>query len=186
MDMLHYMETGEVRGVKDLPYDEGENRMPESKGLVVQDWLADLPFMQQTVLLSAIRGCDGKPKEHRTKPLVRWLRRCILKSAVDGSVFTDPVQPGGGEFMRPIWTHPTMDGADWRDSMGKYVDDYCGDMDDVPMHFHLHFLHATEILGQRHPNLKVRLWWRRTYMKITNAMHLRPEPRAGLDARLHM
>ena len=90
--------------------------------------------------------------------------------------------------MRPIFLHPVMggDGNNWREPMMKYVDDYCGDMDDVPMHFHLHFLHAAQILGQRHPTLKVRLWWRQACMKITVAMHLRPEPRDALDARLSM
>ena len=31
---------------------------------VLQDWVSDLPMMQQTVLLTAVRGPDGLPKYH--------------------------------------------------------------------------------------------------------------------------
>jgi len=42
--------------------------------------------MQQSVLLTAVRGPDGLPKYHSSKYLLRWYRRCILLSAMDGRV----------------------------------------------------------------------------------------------------
>ena len=90
--------------------------------------------------------------------------------------------------MRPIFLHPVMggDGNNWREPMMKYVDDYCGDMDDVPMHFHLHFLHASEILGCRHPDPIVRSWRGKCYASIVDAMHLCPESLKALNDRLSM
>ena len=44
---------------------------------VLQPWVSGLTFMQQTVLLTAIRGPDGVPKYGPTKMLLRWFRRCI-------------------------------------------------------------------------------------------------------------
>lgn len=56
----------------------------------LQDWVINLPLMQQSVLISAIRGPDGVAKKHKCKPLVRWFRRCVLVSAFDGAAITDP------------------------------------------------------------------------------------------------
>ena len=70
-------------------------------GTVLQPWVATLTLMQQTVLLTAIRGPDGLPKYGPTKQLLRWYRRCILLSAMDQRVLTDPLQSGGGSFTGP-------------------------------------------------------------------------------------
>lgn len=68
---------------------------------VLQPWVSGLTFMQQTVLLTAIRGPDGVPKYGPTKMLLRWFRRCILFSAMDHAVLTDPLCKGGGSFTGP-------------------------------------------------------------------------------------
>lgn len=52
------------------------------KGPVTQEWVHRLPFMQQTVLLTAVRGPDGIRKYHPCKDLLRWFRRCTLISAL--------------------------------------------------------------------------------------------------------
>ena len=57
---------------------------------VTQPWVWSLTFMQQSVLLTAIRGPDGLPKDHITKVLLRWYRRCVLRFAFQGTIFTDP------------------------------------------------------------------------------------------------
>ena len=51
---------------------------------VTQEWVHELSLMQQSVLLSAIRGCDGVARHHKSKALVKWYRRCVLLSAFDG------------------------------------------------------------------------------------------------------
>lgn len=68
---------------------------------VTQAWVADLSMMQQTVLFTAIRGPDGVAKYGPTKMLLRWYRRCILFSAMDGRVLTNPLDPSGGSFTGP-------------------------------------------------------------------------------------
>ena len=44
---------------------------------VLQDWLCDLTLMQQSVVISAIRGCDGVPKRHKAKPLVLHINEMV-------------------------------------------------------------------------------------------------------------
>ena len=53
---------------------------------VLQDWVLELTMMQQSVLIAAVRGPDGIAKNHVAKLLLRWYRRCILKSAFDQAV----------------------------------------------------------------------------------------------------
>lgn len=86
-----------------------------SRGSVLQDWVQGLPMMQQTVLLTAVRGPDGLPKYHATKWVLRWYRRCILLSAMDGRVLADPVEPNGGSFTGPSCTykHPDDEVRTW-------------------------------------------------------------------------
>src|SRR5690606_1349351 len=57
---------------------------------VLQNWLMELPLMQQTVLLTAIRGPDGLAKYHPVKKVLRWFRRCILLSAMDKKIINHP------------------------------------------------------------------------------------------------
>lgn len=57
--------------------------------------------MQQTVLLTSIRGPDGVAKYHKVKYLLRWLRRCVLLSAMDGKVLGNPYDSNGGSFTGP-------------------------------------------------------------------------------------
>ncbi len=68
---------------------------------VLQPWVSALTMMQQTVLLTAVRGPDGVPKYGPTKMLLRWYRRCILLSAMDRAILPDPLCEGGGSFTGP-------------------------------------------------------------------------------------
>lgn len=45
---------------------------------VVLPWVATLSFKEQTVLLSALRGCDGIDKEDISKQFTRKFRAAIL------------------------------------------------------------------------------------------------------------
>ncbi len=44
---------------------------------VVKYWITELSWKQQTVILSALRGCDGKSKEDISKPVTRFFRHLI-------------------------------------------------------------------------------------------------------------
>lgn len=155
-------------------------------GMVLQDWVADLTFMQQTVLLTAIRGPDGVAKYSPPKMLLRWYRRCVLLSSMEAEgqrVLRTPYAYGGGSFTGPSY-EPTGLVHDWRPLMSDRVSEYLRELDAIPHHFQLHLLHAVEILGYKHPDDDVRTWWRETYLRLVHDMHLWPETEDQLDLRL--
>lgn len=150
---------------------------------VIQEWTQALPMMQQTVLLTAIRGPDGIAKYAGVKMLLRWYRRCVLLSAMDGKVLDNPYDNNGGSF-----TGPSIDDAPgskiWEPYMDLHVDNYLREIDAMPHHFHLHLMHAAEILGYKHCDGRIRAWWRSVYERFANDMHLHPETVDELDGRL--
>ena len=159
-----------------------------------QDWVHDLTIMQQSVLLSAIRGCDGVAKRHKHKRLVKWYRRCVLLSAFDGQALTNPFHPGGGSFTGPI--DPTLHGPlfdalpyqiqhDKRcDALQYACDDFIDSRDELPAHYTTHFMHAAEILGYKHPDQSCREFWHDFYIRMVHALHLWPESETEMDSRL--
>jgi len=151
---------------------------------VTQAWTHDISMMQQSVLLAAIRGPDGTPKYGGgAKMLLRWYRRCVLLSAMDGRVLADPIESNGGSF-----TGPSLQGTDdldsWEDRMQEHVNDYLRNVDALPHHYQMHFLHAVEILGFKHPDTRTRLFWNRLYLRLVNDFHMHPETEEELDDRL--
>lgn len=156
-----------------------------NRGPVTQKWVHGLTFMQQSVLLAAIRGPDGIKKDHIAKLLCRWLRRCILLSAFEGRTIATPYELGGGSF-----TGPSMSSAfdpsqrSWQTFMHQVVKDVLSTTDELPHHFTLHLMHAAEILGYKHPDLTIRAWWNKTYLMFVNDMHLFPESEELMDKRL--
>lgn len=148
---------------------------------VIQEWTQTLPLMQQTVLLTAVRGPDGIAKYSSVKMLLRWFRRCILVSALDGKVLTDPCDPSGGSFTGPS---SGASASKWELALNGYVDEYVKELDALPHHFQLHFMHASEILGYKHPDDRIRAWWHGLYLRLVNDMHLCPEPEDVMDDRL--
>lgn len=152
---------------------------------VIQDWVMRIPMMQQTVLLAAIRGPDGLPKYGPVKMLMRWYRRCVLLSAMDGAVLSDPYSRNGGSFTGPSFeiTDPRWPPA-WEPEMDKIVGDYLQTLDAIPHHFHMHLMHAVEIAGYKHPDPTIKTWWHRVYLRFVNDLHLHPETEEELDKRL--
>lgn len=160
-----------------------------TKGPVTQGWTHALPFMQQTVLLTAVRGPDGIPKYHPVKFLLRWYRRCILVSSLDGRVLEDPYEKAGGSFMGPSFDavrHGDVGriNHDYRDWLDCLVGDYLRATDELPHHFQLHFMHAAEIVGYKHPDNHKAAWWEQTYVRLVHDLHLWPESVGQMDLRL--
>ena len=159
---------------------------------VLQDWLCDLTLMQQSVVISAIRGCDGVPKRHKAKPLVRWYRRCVLLSAFDGKALTDPFAPGGGSFTGPVAGPPPApfpEGGEllkgWKsDVMRGVVGDFVDSRDELPAHYFTHAMHAFEVLGYKHPDADIRKFWHDLYVRLVHTAHAWPETEEQMDARL--
>jgi hypothetical protein len=127
----------------------------------VQDWVFRCSFKMQTVMLSALRGCDGKGKEDPSKHLVRLLRSVILHNA----------SPGDGKFMQV---------GDFQ----KCLDAVTEDLDHYPVHWVTHFMHACEIIGFKHPDGRVRVQWHNAYLQFVDALHLMPETETELTYRL--
>ena len=150
---------------------------------VLQSWVSDLTFMQQSVLLTAIRGPDGQAKYDPPKMLLRWYRRCVLISALDGIVLDNPSDPRGGSFTGPSVTgNPPY--VSLLKLMDSHVVDYIRNMDAIPAHFQRHFMHAVEILGYKHPDANIRDFWKSVYFQVVMEMSLEPETEAQMDMRL--
>lgn len=150
----------------------------------LQPWVTELTIMQQSVLLGSVRGPDGVGKYHPAKYMLRWYRRCILLSALDQRVLTTPIEPGGGSFTGPSVGEGTSLPLDWAGIMDPVVADYLRSLDELPHHFQMHFLHAAEILGYKHPDPLIRRWWRWLYDRLVNDLHLHPETEEEMDRRL--
>ena len=144
---------------------------------VLQDWVMELTCMQQSVLITAVRGPDGIKKNHPVKVLLRWFRRCTLLSAFTRSVIENPYEPGGGSFTGPVDNGICND-------LPHAFQLYLESVDELPHHFQLHFMHAAEILGYKHPNLDIRNWWNEVYKAIVNDAHLFIESEKLMDIRL--
>lgn len=140
---------------------------------VLQEWVKELTFMQQSVLITATRGPDGIQKDHISKMLLRWLRRCYLYSAFEKCVLSDPYDPRGGSFTGPC-----------RLQLDEAVDVYLRSVDEIPHHFQLHLMHAAEIMGYKHPDSVIRYFWNNFYLRIVKDAHLNPETKEQMDRRL--
>lgn len=172
---------------------------PGQRTSVLQDWVMGLPFMQQSVLLAALRGPDGVVKNHPSKALCRWLRRCILISAFDRLPLPSPLLPGGGSYTGPSVVHILEDNEQshkkdfkmklpdyqWEDDMKDVVKSFLSSQDSLPLHFYLHFVHAAEVLGYKHEDERIRAWWFNTYHQFAHDLHLAVETEEQLDRRLN-
>lgn len=152
---------------------------------VLQDWVTDLNYMQQTVLLSALRGPDGVTKFSPTKFILRWHRRCVLIPALDGCVLDSPFDPRGGSYTGPCPADVVGRHGDWESSMNGIVESCLKNIDAMPHHFHTHLMHAIQILGYKHSDDRIRRWWHKTYLKFVDDMHLHPETEQEMDERLN-
>ncbi len=153
---------------------------------VLQDWVMELPFMQQSSILSAIRGADGVDKNHNSKTLVKFLRRSVLISAFDGHALNDPVHEGGGSFTGPSVTLAECAVANcWESPMMAVLTAFLKSQDNLPLHYWLHIIHAVEVIGYKHPDSRVRQFWHMSYHRMCHDMHMHVETLAELDTRLN-
>lgn len=97
---------------------------------VLLDWVGDLPYKVQSVLVSAQRGPDSHfcPK---IKSLTKWVRRVCQVNADPSHSFME---------VAPL---PTLDDI-------EYELEYC------TMHYVLHFSYGLEIISYKHPDEEVR------------------------------
>lgn len=156
---------------------------------VLQDWVRELSYMQQSVLISAVRAPDGIRKDHPVKVLMRWYRRCTLICSFTGEAFTDAFSAGGGSFTGPFtYSHVSAMGMSQemglQTALDKTREIYLRHVDELPHHFQLHFMHAAQIIGYKHSDQRTRYWWLHFYHMIVNDAHLWPETEEQMDLRL--
>jgi hypothetical protein len=129
-----------------------------SKGKVIQDWMGELSWKQQSVILSSLRGPDlSRPVA--VKKLNRWLRGITQNNA-------DP----STEYMKEIIL---PDIEDLKEEVG-----YC------TMHYFTHLMHALEIIGYKHPDKSVREIGEKYYLGLVDFVHLNPETANQMEKRL--
>ncbi len=128
------------------------------EGFVLQDWMAKLPWKQQSVIMSSFRGPDlSRPAA--IKKLNRWVRTVTQNNA-------DP----STDYMKKI---VLPDIEDLKEEIG-----YC------TMHYYTHFIHALEIIGYNHPDENVREIAKGYYLGLVDFAHLNPETKEQLNKRL--
>lgn len=140
-----------------------------------QEWQWSLPIQQQTVLLAALRGPDGIPKYHPCKVIARAYRSCVIKAA-----FLARAQHAG-DVGDAFMDHQVLISTEWQ----THADAYFRNVDEMPHHYHLHLLHAAEILGYKHPDLIIRSLWLDFYISGVEDMHLTIETEDEMDRRLN-
>ena len=159
---------------------------------IIQGWVQELGLRHQGVLVSAVRGCDTLPKENPAKTLSRFLRGSIL---VPHDYFTGRRRTVHDAYMA------LPDIQIWDDTVKGFFKE---DWDVLPLHYTLHLAHAAEILGYCYPLTQhymcgghfhansdmmvheplLRDAWLKLYQKLCNKMHMLPETKTQLDARL--
>lgn len=139
----------------------------EPRQSAIKEWIFDLPFTQQALLMLSLRGADGAEKENYGKDLVHFMRDTVLHAAYPGY----DGKPEG--FMR-------ADYANFIDIVHLFFKD----MDAYPMHFLMHLIHAGEVVGYNHPNAVISEHWLYFYKMACHNFHMNPETRDQLNKRL--
>jgi len=134
---------------------------------VVQEWINNLSWKQQTVLLAAFRGCDGLPKSDPSKRFTKQIREVILKNADPTSTFIESGLEYDLSYVKDF-----------------FIDCSRGGIDAYPVHWMMHFLQAAEVIGYKHPDSKIRKYWLEFYLSGIRALHVNPESEKQLDQRL--
>lgn len=135
---------------------------------VVQGWLGKrCTWKMQTVLLVALRGCDGVHKNDLSKPFIRRMRATILKNADTSTTF---------------FTNDAL--YILNNGIRDQLHEMLNDMDHYPIHWFMHFVHAAEIIMYKHPHRQVRRFWEYFYICALDELHVCIETEQQLDNRL--
>jgi hypothetical protein len=134
---------------------------------ILHDWVTELGLRHQGVLLTAIRGCDGVQKHDPSKPIMRAIRAMVLVP-FDQRELTEPK---GFMYFEPSLFEDSIK------SLSKSMDEY-------PMHFILHVIHALEVIGYCHPERWVRDHFEWAYRLLVEKVHFLPETRDLMNVRL--
>jgi hypothetical protein len=138
---------------------------------ILLPWVEQLGLRHQGVLVSAMRGCDTAPRHDPSKLVQRLLRGAVLT-------------PHIGKYGNPktyIQIEPNEE--KWWEALNGFLRNW----DHYPNHYVIHFVHATEIIGYHGPvdSPVFSNRWERVYLASVHALHMQPETKEQLDARLN-
>jgi hypothetical protein len=133
----------------------------DSNTCVMKEWTFKLSWKEQTVLISALRGCDGIGKHDISKKIVRRIRNVVLNNAGTEK----------GEFMRSEVTE-------------QEIYEFSKNIDAYPVHFLLHLIHASEVIGYCCNVEKDRKFFKEFYNIMVSSFHMIPESKEQMHLRL--
>jgi hypothetical protein len=119
---------------------------------VLQDWVSNVGYKMQSILISGLRAPDQKTKA--TKKCIRWLRaRCQINA-----------DPAKESYMETVFPDDIM------------IDAAMDELEYCPVHYVHHFADSMAVLGYHHPDPNVC----KTALKIHNLVavelfHFHPE-----------
>lgn len=144
--------------------------MPKIKSIesALHDWVHALPFQQQALLMTAMRGPDGCNKHNAAKAIVRFLRGAICKPAGNWDGLNNNDFMWGDYSVFDIWR-----------------DNFFGDPDGYPHHFIMHLTHCAEVIGYKHPDDERAKYWNMFYQTACRSLHMWAESVDEMDARLN-
>ena len=134
---------------------------------VMRGWTTTLPLRHQGVLVSALRGADGAPKEDPSKSITSTIRRAVMNPADDRET------TAAGGFFGFSAAKLTQNTHAFLHSMDQY-----------PLHYVTHLMHAAQIIGYKHPSDDFRTYFELLYTMMVCKFHLLPEDVQTMDARL--
>jgi hypothetical protein len=135
---------------------------------VLHDWVHELTFQMQALLLTGIRGADGSSKHNAAKCITRYLRGVVLKPAGNWKGIND------NDFM---W-------GDY-DVFLEYTKAFFDDHDEYPHHFIMHLIHCAEVIGYKYPEERIRGMWYKFYLRACHSFHMRHETHQDMNERLN-
>ncbi len=130
------------------------------RGNVLQYWIEDLPWKQQSVILSSLRGPDTRYCSN-LKKISKWMRRITQNNAdISSPYMEDETLPSIEEIEKEA--------------------EFC------TVHYLSHLLHGLEIIAYKHPNKTISNIAKNYYLGfVDKILHLNPETKDQLEGRLN-
>jgi hypothetical protein len=150
-----------------------KTRLRES---ALHDWVCDLPFQMQALLMTTMRGPDENNKYNAAKAIVRYLRGAMCKPAGDWD------GTNNNDFM---WGDYNKVLGETKTPFEYYSDLFWQDHDEYPHHFIMHLVHCAEVVGYKYPDPEIAMAWRNFYYEACFAFHMNPETEEQMDKRLN-
>lgn len=160
--------------------------MPKQKKYesVLHDWVHELTFQQQALLLTGMRGPDACNKHNSAKAIVRLLRGAVVKPAGKWSGLNDN-DFMWGEYYRESYPYSEDYTTPEDHIFIRESNSFFHDHDSYPHHFIMHLIHCAEVVGYKHPDHNIANYWRGFYQRACKEFHMTPETLGEMDARLN-